>query len=208
MPPKRCGVDSTPGHDWTVAAICSPVLIVIQARPPPRRSPEAIGPSTLVAMPERRSFDAVVVGGGHNALVAATLLARAGRSVLVLERRAELGGAAASAQVFPGFDAQVSRYSYLVSLFPASLARTLGVRVELRIRRVAAYPAARARSSVADSWSGSPSGYSGRSPSRFAPVRTCAVSSATIRSGRRCSRRRCPRCSSGPSTPTSCGGRS
>jgi phytoene dehydrogenase-like protein len=91
-------------------------------------------------MSERRSFDAVIVGGGHNALVAATLLARAGRSVLVLERRDELGGAAVSAQLFPGFGARLSRYSYLVSLFPPSLARQLGVPLELRRRRVAAYP--------------------------------------------------------------------
>src|SRR6185437_6408689 len=92
-------------------------------------------------MPDRRSFDVVIVGGGHNALVAATILGRAGRSVLVLERRDELGGAAVSARLFPEFDARVSRYSYLVSLFPAALLRSLGVSVELRTRRVAAYPA-------------------------------------------------------------------
>jgi phytoene dehydrogenase-like protein len=91
--------------------------------------------------PERRSFDIVIVGGGHNALVAATMLARAGRSVLVLERRDGLGGAAVSARLFPEFDARVSRYSYLVSLFPAALLRSLGVSVELRVRRVAAHPA-------------------------------------------------------------------
>jgi phytoene dehydrogenase-like protein len=89
---------------------------------------------------ERRDFDTVIVGGGHNALVAATILARAGRSVLVLERRDELGGAAVSARLFPEFDARVSRYSYLVSLFPVALLRSLGVSVELRVRRVAAHP--------------------------------------------------------------------
>jgi phytoene dehydrogenase-like protein len=86
------------------------------------------------------SFDAVIVGGGHNALVAAVILGRAGRSVLVLERRNEVGGAAVSARLFPEFDARVSRYSYLVSLFPAALLRSLGVSVELRARRVAAHP--------------------------------------------------------------------
>ena len=91
-------------------------------------------------MPERRSFDAVIAGGGHNALVAATLLARAGRSVVVLERRDEVGGAAVSAAPFPGFDVRLSRYSYLVSLFPVALQQTLGVSVEMRRRRVAAYP--------------------------------------------------------------------
>jgi phytoene dehydrogenase-like protein len=91
-------------------------------------------------MPERTSFDAVIVGGGHNALVAATMLARAGRSVLMLERREEVGGAAVSASLFPGVDARLSRYSYLVSLFPAALLRDLGVRLELRRRRIPAYP--------------------------------------------------------------------
>lgn len=90
-------------------------------------------------MPDRRSFDVVIVGGGHNALVAAALLARADRSVLLLERRDELGGAAVSARLFPEFDARLSRYSYLVSLFPLALLNRLGVPVELRRRRIAAY---------------------------------------------------------------------
>ena len=91
-------------------------------------------------MPSAGSFDVVIAGGGHNALVAATLLARAGRSVAVLERRDELGGAAVSVAPFPGFDVRLSRYSYLVSLFPPSLLRTLGVPIEIRPRRVAAHP--------------------------------------------------------------------
>jgi phytoene dehydrogenase-like protein len=86
-------------------------------------------------------FDVVIVGGGHNGLVAATLLGRAGRSVAVLERRDRLGGAAVSDTVFPEFGARLSRYSYLVSLFPAALLGNLGVPVELRTRRVPAYPA-------------------------------------------------------------------
>jgi phytoene dehydrogenase-like protein len=84
-------------------------------------------------------YDAVIVGAGHNGLVAATLLARAGRSVLVLERRPQVGGAAISGEPFPGVAARLSRYAYLVSLFPASLLRTLTVSVRLRSRAVASY---------------------------------------------------------------------
>jgi phytoene dehydrogenase-like protein len=85
------------------------------------------------------STDVVIVGAGHNGLVAAAMLARAGRSVLMLERRDQLGGAAVSGAPFPGVGVRVSRYAYLVSLFPAALARELGLGLELRRRRVASY---------------------------------------------------------------------
>ncbi len=83
--------------------------------------------------------DAVIVGGGHNGLVAAAYLARAGRSVLVLERRAHAGGAAVSERPWPGVDARLSRYAYLVSLLPAAIVRELGLRVELRRRAISSY---------------------------------------------------------------------
>jgi phytoene dehydrogenase-like protein len=82
---------------------------------------------------------AVIVGGGHNGLVAATLLARAGVRVTLLERRAALGGATASEAPFPGVDVRLSRYAYLVSLFPRRLARELGIELELRRRRISSY---------------------------------------------------------------------
>jgi phytoene dehydrogenase-like protein len=71
--------------------------------------------------------------------VAATLLAGSGHQVLVLESAGHVGGAAVSARPFAGVDARVSRYSYLVSLFPRALLRELGVQVELRRRRISSY---------------------------------------------------------------------
>jgi phytoene dehydrogenase-like protein len=83
--------------------------------------------------------DAVIVGGGHNGLVAASYLARAGRCVLVLERRAEVGGAAVSFRAFEGVDVRLSRYSYLVSLLPKKIIADLGLPIELRRRRMSSY---------------------------------------------------------------------
>jgi len=70
-----------------------------------------------------KRFDIVIVGGGHNGLTAAAYLARAGRSVLVLERRHVVGGAAVTEEVFPGFHFSVC--SYVVSLLRPEIIREL-----------------------------------------------------------------------------------
>ncbi|MEO7373548.1 MAG: NAD(P)/FAD-dependent oxidoreductase [Terrimesophilobacter sp.] len=87
----------------------------------------------------RTSRDIVIVGGGHNGLVAACYLAKAGRKVTVLERLDQLGGAAVSAPAFPGVDARLSRYSYLVSLLPKRIIDELGLDLTLVRRRYSSY---------------------------------------------------------------------
>ena len=69
------------------------------------------------------TYDAIVIGGGHNGLTCAAYLARAGRKVLVLERRHVLGGAAVTEEVFPGFKFSVC--SYVVSLLRPEIIREL-----------------------------------------------------------------------------------
>ena len=85
------------------------------------------------------THDVVIVGGGHNALVAAAYLARTGLDVVVLERLDHVGGAAVSERPWAGIDARLSRYSYLVSLLPRRIIDDLGLRIDLRRRRYSSY---------------------------------------------------------------------
>jgi phytoene dehydrogenase-like protein len=90
-------------------------------------------------MTSTASADVIIIGGGHNGLVAAAYLARVGREVLVLEARDRFGGAAASEPVFDGVEARLSRFAYLVSLLPDPIVSDLNLDLELRSRRIASY---------------------------------------------------------------------
>src|ERR671935_1819555 len=72
------------------------------------------------------NYDAIIIGGGHNGLVTACYLARAGWRVLVLERRYLVGGACVTEETFPGF--KVSTAAYVNSLFHTEIVRDLRLR--------------------------------------------------------------------------------
>jgi phytoene dehydrogenase-like protein len=86
-----------------------------------------------------KNYGVVIVGGGHNGLVAATYLAKAGKSVVILEANPEIGGATQSVRTFPDFDANISRYSYLVALLPDAIVQDLGLNFECISREVSSY---------------------------------------------------------------------
>ncbi len=87
----------------------------------------------------KSKYDVVILGAGHNGLVSAAYLARAGLSVLLLEKNDYVGGATTSQKVFPDYEAYLSRYSYLVSLFPEKIIRDLGLNLQLHRREIASY---------------------------------------------------------------------
>jgi len=70
-----------------------------------------------------RKYDAIIIGGGHNGLTCAAYLAKAGRRVLVLERRHLVGGATVTEEIFPGY--KFSVFSYVVSLMRPEIIRDL-----------------------------------------------------------------------------------
>ena len=84
----------------------------------------------------KSKYDIVILGAGHNGLVAASYLGRAGLSTLLLEKNNYIGGATTSQRLFPDYDARLSRYAYLVSLFPQKIIRDLGLNLELRRRAI------------------------------------------------------------------------
>lgn len=81
----------------------------------------------------------VIIGGGHNGLIAACYLAKAGVKVTILEANADVGGASVSQQVFPEYEARLSRYSYLVSLLPDQIVSDLGINFKTLGRSVASF---------------------------------------------------------------------
>ena len=86
-----------------------------------------------------KNYDAIIVGGGHNGLVAASYLAKAGKTVVLLEGHDELGGATTSVRPFPDYDARLSRYSYLVSLLPDQIVADLGIDFKTLGRKTSSY---------------------------------------------------------------------
>ncbi len=90
-------------------------------------------------MKQERRFDVVIIGSGHNGLVAACYLAKAGKKVLILEKNDYIGGATTSQRVFEDYDASLSRYSYLISLLPDVIIKELGLDLNLKKRKTASY---------------------------------------------------------------------
>lgn len=86
-----------------------------------------------------KTYDAIIIGSGHNGLVAACYLAQAGKKVLVLEKNDSIGGATASVRAFEGIDAKLSRYSYLVALLPNQIVQDLKLDFATASRSVSSY---------------------------------------------------------------------
>ena len=87
----------------------------------------------------QNKYQVVIIGAGHNGLVAACYLAKAGVSVAILEANPEIGGASVSQRVFAEYDARLSRYSYLVSLLPEQIVKDLGLNFKTISRSVASF---------------------------------------------------------------------
>ena len=86
-----------------------------------------------------KSYDVVIAGAGHNGLVAANYLAKAGKKVLVLEAQEQIGGATQSVRAFEDYDARLSRYSYLIALLPDKIVSDLGLSFKNLSRDISSY---------------------------------------------------------------------
>ena len=84
-------------------------------------------------------YDVIIIGSGHNGLVAAAYLAQAQLRVLIVEKNDYVGGATTSQKLFPDYDAHLSRYAYLVSLFPDKIKKELGLTLNLKRRQTASF---------------------------------------------------------------------
>jgi phytoene dehydrogenase-like protein len=93
----------------------------------------------VYTMIQEKKYDAVIIGGGHNGLVAACYLGKAGKKVLILEKNDYIGGASTSQKAFPDYEAYLSRYAYLVSLFPQQILTELDIQIPLLKRNIASY---------------------------------------------------------------------
>src|SRR2546427_276228 len=100
---------------------CRPLGRWVTSNSTARFSSRILYPAPL--MPVQRSYDAIVVGGGHNGLVCAAYLAKAGKRVAVLERRELVGGASVTESPWPGY--RVSTAAYVVSLLQPKIVRDL-----------------------------------------------------------------------------------
>lgn len=93
----------------------------------------------MLALDKQTKYDVIIVGGGHNGLIAACYLAKAGRSVLVLEQQDRVGGTVVSKQLFPGVEAQLSVYAYLVGMLPKKIISDLDLNFHFRRRNPASF---------------------------------------------------------------------
>ena len=84
-------------------------------------------------------YDVAILGGGHNGLVAACYLAKAGKKVVLFEKGSEFGGATKSVYAFPGVKAKLSRYSYLVALLPDQIKSELNLEFETLSRNISSF---------------------------------------------------------------------
>ena len=84
-------------------------------------------------------YDVIIAGAGHNGLVAASYLAKAGKKVLVLEAQEVIGGATQSVKAFEDYEARLSRYSYLIALLPDKIINDLGLNFKNLSRNISSF---------------------------------------------------------------------